>query len=91
MDRQTQTIKIWITVLFLAATVITTPSYANELFGEGRGVSEDEAKKAALADLSSTIQVEVRSEFSSVQTTGQIHPYAERVIQTRSELPIFTS
>lgn len=77
--------------LFLIGMTGPVVTFANEMFGEGHGQTEEEAKKAALADLSATIQTEVRSEFSSIQTTGETRPYAERVIQTRSDLPILGS
>jgi hypothetical protein len=61
-----------------------------EIIGKGYGMNETEAKKASLADLSSSIMVEVQSEFESI--VGQIGDEETREIrehiQVRSNLPI---
>ncbi len=45
-----------------------TQHVSRTLSGEGYGKTEKEAKKEALADLSSAIQAEVQSEFKSIVT-----------------------
>ena len=41
--------------------VLVTPSFAQEVTGEGVGSTKEQAKKEALADLSQNIAVEVKS------------------------------
>lgn len=73
-----------ILILFVA---LTSNSFALTLMGEGYGKSEEEAKKQALASLSETIYVEVKSEFQSKKTSEGDNS-AKQFVTTRSDLPI---
>ena len=79
-----------IIVLTLSLLLLTSLAYAKELTGEGYGKTEEKAKKTALADLSSAIQVEVKSDFESI--VGQIGEEeiskVKEVINIKSDLPI---
>ena len=77
-------------VLTLSLFLLASSVYAKELTGEGYGKTEEIAKKTALADLSSAIQVEVKSDFESI--VGQIGEEeitkVKEVINIKSDLPI---
>ena len=63
---------------------------AKTIIGEGFGNTKEEAKKAALSDLSSAIQVEVQSCFESMvrEVDRKVEEFTENVITLKSELPI---
>jgi hypothetical protein len=63
---------------------------AIELVGEGYGKNEMEARKSALADLSSAIQVQVQSEFESIEgeVQGEYYSDVKQLIHIKSDLPI---
>ena len=69
---------------------ISQYSFALELIGIGYGKSEREAKKDALADLSSLIRVEVKTKFFKKYTkTGSKYTKdVKNLILTESDLPI---
>lgn len=69
---------------------VAIPSYAEVLSGKGWGKTFTEAKKEALSDLSTTIQVRVESRFSSMEseTDGKAVIDAKSVINLSSDLPI---
>jgi len=66
------------------------PVKALQLMGEGYGKNKTEAKKEALADLSSAIQAEVQSNFQSIarQSGEDVKNFVEKIIKIKSELPI---
>ncbi len=66
------------------------PIQAKMIIGEGFGNTREEAKKAALSDLSSAIQVEVQSSFESLvrEVNQKVEEFTQNVIQLKSELPI---
>lgn len=74
-----------IVMLFTFSSVV-----AKELTGVGYGKTAEKAKKTALADLSSVIQVDVKSDFESI--VGQIGEEevmkVKEVINIKSDLPI---
>lgn len=61
-----------------------------KITGQGYGKTEMEAKKAALADLASAIQVEVHSEFESLMGQVEDREYQDvrEIIRVESDLPI---
>ncbi len=65
-------------------------AYAIELSGKGYGKTEFEAKKSALADLSSAIQIEVQSEFESIEreVNQKFVSDIKQYIKVKSDLPI---
>ena len=65
-------------------------SEAKMIIGEGFGTTREEAKKAALSDLSSAIQVEVQSSFESMvrEVNQKVEEFTQNVITLKSELPI---
>ena len=70
-----------------------TQHVSRTLTGEGYGKTEKEAKKEALADLSSAIQAEVQSEFKSIVTVfgkdgADVDEVSRKIIRVKSELPI---
>lgn len=67
--------------------LLTGNSFALTLTGEGYGESEKEAKKQALASLSESIYVEVKSEFQSAKSSDGDNE-AQQFVTTRSDLPI---
>jgi hypothetical protein len=69
---------------------IAMPSHAEVLSGKGWGKTFIEAKKEALSDLSTTIQVQVESRFSTIEseTDGKAVIDAKSVINLSSDLPI---
>jgi hypothetical protein len=76
--------------IFVMLIVISQSIYAHDLSGVGYGKSEKEAKKEALADLSSLIKVQVRSKFFS-KTIGNNNKQSKEIknlILTESDLPI---
>lgn len=70
--------------------LIPMPVFAAGLRGEGWGKTPEEAKSAALADLSTLIQVQVESDFVSVaaETNGRQFNDVKSVVRARSSLPI---
>lgn len=70
-----------------------TRHVSRTLTGEGYGKTDKEAKKEALADLSSAIQAEVQSEFKSIVTVfgkggEDVDKVSRKIINVKSELPI---
>jgi len=63
---------------------------AKTIIGEGFGDTREEAKKAALSDLSSAIQVEVQSSFQSMvkEVNRKVEEFTQNVVSLKSELPI---
>ncbi len=80
----------FLSIMFFIFLFIPIPAYADILVGEGYGRTENEAKKEALADLSSAIQADVESNFESItKKSGEdAGRYAKKVIRIKSELPI---
>ena len=66
------------------------PIEAKMIIGEGFGNTREEAKRAALSDLSSAIQVEVQTSFESLvrEVNQKVEEFTQNVIQLKSELPI---
>ena len=71
----------------LVALLLSIPSHALILQGEGYGKNEQEARKQALSALSETIFVDVLSETEIRQERGS-RGSAKQVIRSRSDLPI---
>jgi len=65
-------------------------SEAKTIIGKGFGITREEAKKEALSDLSSSIQVEVQSSFESMvkEVNRKVEEFTQNVITLKSELPI---
>jgi hypothetical protein len=65
-------------------------SEAKTIIGKGFGITREEAKKEALSDLSSSIQVEVQSSFESMvkEVNRKVEEFTRNVITLKSELPI---
>lgn len=76
-------------ILFLVFFWCDT-SPAKQITGEGFGATRKEAKEESLADLTQNIQVEVKSEFSSIKTvkTRSFEETRNKVINLKSDLPI---
>jgi hypothetical protein len=81
---------ICILLFVFSFLIITIPSYAMVLSGKGWGRTFVEAKKEALSDLSTTIQVQVESRFTSMESEahGKAVIDAKSVINITSDLPI---
>jgi hypothetical protein len=82
-----------INCMLIALVTSTLGAYqieAKTIIGEGFGNTQEEAKKAALSDLSSAIQVEVQSCFESMvrEVDRKVEEFTENVITLKSELPI---
>jgi hypothetical protein len=77
-------------MIFVSLMLGLCPSEAKVIIGEGFGESREEAKKAALSDLSSAIQVEVESCFESMvkEVNQKVEEFTQNVITLKSELPI---
>ena len=88
MMKSTRKIGILLFVFFLLN--LAMPSYGEVLSGKGWGKTFTEAKKEALSDLSTTIQVQVESRFSSMESEshGKAVIDAKSVINLTSDLPI---
>ncbi len=86
MDR----IKSCLLAAFFTLIFGVCQSEAKTIIGEGFGDTREEAKKAALSDLSSAIQVEVQSSFKSMLTevNQKVEEFTQNVITLKSELPI---
>lgn len=65
-------------------------SEAKTIVGKGFGITREEAKKEALSDLSSNIQVEVQTSFESMvkEVNRKVEEFTQNVITLKSELPI---
>jgi hypothetical protein len=77
--------------LLLFVNLITVPTVlAQRVTGTGFGNTLEEARQEALAELSQMIRVEVKSEFSSIQTqkNQSLDELKTRVIHLKSDLPI---
>jgi hypothetical protein len=79
--------------LLLASFVLGFTVYQSEaktIIGKGFGITREEAKKEALSDLSSAIQVEVQSSFESMvkEVNRKVEEFTQNVITLKSELPI---
>lgn len=77
-------------VAFVTLIFGVCQSEAKIIIGEGFGTTREEAKKAALSDLSSAIQVEVQSSFESMvrEVNQKVEEFTQNVIKLKSELPI---
>jgi len=77
-------------VIIISILSIFSSASAIQLKGEGYGCTEKEAKKEAVADLSSAIEAEVKTSFQTmIKTYGdEVEKCAKKVINIRSELPI---
>lgn len=79
-----------IALLIIIIVLNLSPAFGKEIIGEGYGKTEELAKKTALADLSSAIQVEVKSDFESI--VGQVGKEeinkVKEVVNIKSDLPI---
>ena len=77
-------------VFVLTLLVITIPCHGQVLSGTGWGETFAEAKKEALGDLCTTIQVQVNSRFTDVQsqTGGDASGKVESILKLTSNLPI---
>lgn len=75
-----------LSAIFLASS----PVAAKQLVGEGYGKTDEEAKKQALMDLSSIIQVQVQCEVSSIsrQVDKEFYSDVKQAISVKSDLPI---
>lgn len=82
--------------VLLSFSLLSAHSEVNamQLAGEGYGKTEKEAKHAALADLSTSIEANVQSEFKQIlKVVGhgdkeQIEEASQNLIQVKSQLPI---
>jgi len=83
-------LKSCLLVAFVTLVLGVCQSEAKVIIGEGVGTTRDEAKKAALSDLSSAIQVEVQSSFESMvkEVNQKVEEFTQNVIKLKSELPI---
>ncbi|KPK46349.1 MAG: hypothetical protein AMK74_00510 [Nitrospira bacterium SM23_35] len=83
-------LKSCLLVAFVALVLGVCQSEAKTIIGEGFGTTREEAKKAALSDLSSAIQVEVQSSFESMvkEVNQKVEEFTQNVITLKSELPI---
>lgn len=74
---------------FIVASAVHQ-SEAKTIIGKGFGTTREEAKKEALSDLSSAIQVEVQSSFESMvkEVNRKVEEFTQNVITLKSELPI---
>lgn len=79
-----------VTSIILFILLICHPAIAQRLSGSGFGETKEAAKKEALSDLSQTIRVEVKSEFSSItsQKNQTVDELKTKAIHLKSELPI---
>ena len=77
-------------VIIVFILSIFSSASAIQLKGEGYGCTEKEAKKEAVADLSSAIETEVKTSLQTmVKIYGdEVEKCAKKVIDIRSELPI---
>ncbi len=77
-------------VIIISLLLLSNVAIAERLSGSGFGETKKEAKKEALADLSQTIKVEVRSEFKSVitQKNQGVDELKTKAIHLKSDLPI---
>ena len=82
--------KSFLLVAFVTLVLGVCQSEAKVIIGEGFGDSREEAKKAALSDLSSAIQVEVQTCFESMvkEVNQKVEEFTQNVITLKSELPI---
>ncbi len=79
--------------LLVASFIVAFTVYQSEaktIIGKGFGITREEAKKEALSDLSSSIQVEVQSSFESMvkEVNRKVEEFTQNVITLKSELPI---
>ena len=81
MDR----IKSCLLAAFFTLIFGVCQSEAKIIIGEGFGDTREEAKKAALSDLSSAIQVEVQSSFESMvrEVNQKVEEFTQNVITLR--------
>lgn len=82
--------KSYLVVAFFTLIFGVFQSEAKTIIGEGFGNTREDAKKAALSDLSSAIQVEVQSCFESMvkEVNKKVEEFTQNVIILKSELPI---
>lgn len=77
-------------IVFFCLFIIFSQAEAKNITGEGFGNTREEAKKAALSDLSSAIQVDVQSSFESIikSVDRKTEEFARNMVTLKSELPI---
>jgi len=79
-----------IIILLIVFIICCHNVYAGQISGFGFGESATDAKKEAIADLSQQIQVEVKSEFSSIirVASEDVDEFKEKAINLKSDLPM---
>lgn len=76
--------------ILLFILLLSHSAIADRLSGSGFGPTESEAKKEALADLSQSIKVEVKSEFKSIvsQKNKTLDELKTKAIHLKSDIPV---
>jgi hypothetical protein len=74
-------------IFFILLTCLSIPAHAIELTGDAYAPSREEAKKQALASLSESLLVEMKSEFNSEQHSDG-YKDASKKVSAISELPL---
>lgn len=78
-------------VLIFVCVLLAAPyAFARTINGTGFGPTLQEARKEAIAELSQSIHVEVKSEFSSIQTqtNSTLDEMKTKTLHLKSDLPI---
>lgn len=79
-----------ILILLVSVVLCCHNVYAGQISGFGFGKTADESKKEAIADLSQQIEVQVKSEFSSITRVASedVDEFKEKAINLKSDLPM---